>query len=692
MLYLENYGPYAELLQNNRMIVDVNDINKSNWQLHFDSILNIMRDTIETEYCRTTFITIRFKEIDVDLSIIDYWFNLIMWYLFIVTDREIRPRHLFFDENMTKKTIKNYIDEFFIEENRTKLDTVKLNNIIDDCLYNFSFIDEFSWYLSNTINLEDFIDLMNENAEAYQIFHSDLSNVPLEEVSYISNTYLNRAIEIIKNSNHCLSNFFRAGEGVNPKQFKEVAINITTKPDGQGSVYPTIVNTNFITGGVNDVLSNFIESSTGRTAQIIVEGNVGTSGHFARLLGLNNSDTSLHEDPNYVCDSKNFQILTIKDKDMFNRLIDRYYRFSPNGIEYRLTRKDSHIIGQTIYLRSPMTCASLAKDGKVCYRCYGDLAYTNKDINIGKIAAELLSAILTQRMLSAKHLLESAMKVINWSKGFSDFLEVDYNLIKLQDTLNLTGYKLAIDPIDVDDENGDEDDINRFKNSDYMFYVNNFEIISPNGESVDIHTGEGDNIYLTAEMLELISTYGKEKDDKIVLDLDIKEIKESEVYLFAIQLLNNDLSKSLENVKSIIDSATIIKQHDRHSLLQLLLESLIECGLNLTSVHAEIILANQIRSTDDILLKPEWQYPNEEYNILTLKQALRTNPSVAISVSFEKISRMLYDPLTFRKRKPSIMDLFFMEKPQNYLTNDVEIKKETPMAKNKLKPLLTRKR
>lgn len=685
MLYLENYGPYAELIQNGRMVIEVSSITKENWKMHFDSILNIMRDTIETEYCRSTFVTVRFKEIDVDLSIIDYWFNLIMWYLHVMVGKEIRPCHLFFDENITRKSIKQYIDEFFIDDYRTTLDNVILNNMIDDCLYGFSFIDEFSFYLANTINLEDFIDLMNERPEFYQAIHADLSNVPLDEVAHIGNEYSETAIKCIKNSEHCLSNFFRAGEGVNVKQFKEFAINIGTKPDGKGGVYPTVVNTNFITGGVNDQVSNFIESSTGRTAQIIVEGNVGISGYFARLLGLNNSDSILHPDPHHICDTKNFQELEIKNLNMINRLADRYYRLSPNGMEYKLTSKDKHLVGKKIYLRSPMTCASLSREGKICYRCYGDLAYTNRDINIGKMAAELLSSVLTQRMLSAKHLLEAVMKLILWSNGFGDIFEIEYNLIKLQDNVNLQGYKIAIEPIDGEGEEFEDEDMERFKNSDYLFYVNDFDIIKPNGEVVNIHTSESDNIYLTLEFLEALSKHGVENEDKILIDID--KLQDSESYLFAIQLLNNDLSKSLEKVKSIIDNSKIMESNNRHTLLQSLLEALIECGLDVSSIHAELILSNQIRSIEDILLIPQWQYPNEDCKLLTLKQSLNAHPSVSVSVSYEKISKMLYNPLTFRKRKASYMDLFFMENPQNYLTKDVEIVKETPKDKDGLKPL-----
>ena len=61
-----------------------------------------------------------------------------------------------------------------------------------------------------------------------------------------------------------------------------------------GTVYPYIIDKSFKTGGVNDPLSYFIESSTARAAQIMSKTNVGDSGNFARLLGLNNTDTILN--------------------------------------------------------------------------------------------------------------------------------------------------------------------------------------------------------------------------------------------------------------------------------------------------------------------------------------------------------------------------------------------------------------
>jgi hypothetical protein len=210
------------------------------------------------------------------------------------TDMEITSNFLFFQERINKNAIKNFIDDKFLNVNRKRYDTRTLCNIIDNTLYRFKYIDEFSLYLCNTINDEDTIELMNTNPEFYQYMHADLSNVPLEDVKNVGQDLTNKAIKIIENSSHCLADSFATGEGVNRKQFREFAVNIGTIPNGDGGVYPIIVNTSFINEGVNTPAKSMVESAKGRQAQIYSKNNVGTSGAFARILGLNNRDTKLH--------------------------------------------------------------------------------------------------------------------------------------------------------------------------------------------------------------------------------------------------------------------------------------------------------------------------------------------------------------------------------------------------------------
>lgn len=681
MFYLENYGRYAEIIEKGSTVVNISEITKDNWVQHYQWILNILKDAIETDYVRHPNIKLVFDNgMDVDLSIPDYYFNLIMFPLILESDNKIQPNHIFFDETITIPKIKSYIDKYFIDESITKINNIRLNNIIDNHICAFRDIDTFSGYLSNTLNLHDFIRLMNENSEFDSLIHADLSNVPISDVIKVGMEHANRSIDIIKeDSEHCLANFFKANEGVSPKQYKEVTINIGSKPDGRGEVYPTIINTNFLLGGVNDILSFAMEENNGRNAQVIVDGSVGDSGYFARLLGLNNTDSFINPDPHYSCNTKNFQELIIKDSKVLNKLKNRYYRLNPNGIEYKIQENDTSLIGKKIYLRSPMTCESAANGKGICYKCYGNLAFINSDINIGKLASEMVSSVLTQKKLSAKHILESAVVEMKWTPEFHNIFIVEYNMIKVQEGINLKGYKLIIDPDDILIDNEDE------SNLEFNEYINQFEILTPKNKSIMIYTKDYDNMYISVELNEIIREKATSIDDKLCINLEDLE----DTFLFAMQIHNNDLSKTLKNVNDILDKSETIKNLNRHQWLQCVLDRIIESGLNVDSVHLEVILMNQLRNIDNILDTPKWEYPNEECTMLTLKQALGNHPSVTIGLSYQNIKKMFYNPLTFKKNKPSFMDLFFMEKPQLYLTEDKYIK-ENKEDSNELKFVITR--
>ena len=162
----QNYGEYVPLVKNGSIRIQTVNLNKENLDNHFYSILNILRDGIETEFVQHMAINIQFVDnVDVTLSIFDYFINLMMWNLPLSTNTQISSFFLFFQERFNKNAIKNYIDDKFLNINRTKYNSRILCNIIDDTLYRFKYVDEFSLYLCNTINDEDTIKLMNESAK-----------------------------------------------------------------------------------------------------------------------------------------------------------------------------------------------------------------------------------------------------------------------------------------------------------------------------------------------------------------------------------------------------------------------------------------------------------------------------------------------------------------------------------------------
>ena len=207
-----------------------------------------------------------------------------MWYPLIALGKIVSPQHLFIKDTVTKDDVKDYMDKYVIEPNRLSVNNRVLNNVIADMLCNFVDIDNFSLYLTNTLNLEDDIDLMFASPDFNKLLHCDLSDVPIENVKDAGMDVVHKAIDIIMDSKkimgyeHCLRNPFAAKEGINIRQYKENHYNIGTKPDGQGSIYHDIINQSYVTGGLNNMVYQLIDSGSSRVAQIISKKNVGESG------------------------------------------------------------------------------------------------------------------------------------------------------------------------------------------------------------------------------------------------------------------------------------------------------------------------------------------------------------------------------------------------------------------------------
>lgn len=700
----ENYGPYKELVETGTMTIIVSNINKGNYNDHFYGILNILRDGIELQEVQSMFVNVVFKPgVSCKLSIIDFMFNLMMWNLLIRTNQRIKPKHIFFDMYLTQSSIKDYIDNYLIDMMRDKIDNRTLNNIIDDTIVKYRVIEEFALYLANTINLEDTIELMDKCPEFNELMNFDFTKVPLEDMKDVGMDVTHKIIDIIIDSkkylghDHCLANNFRASQGISDKQYREFNSVIASKPNGLGGIFPIAIANSFINGGVNNPKYYFIESSAARTAQILGKINVGDSGHFARLLGLNNQDSFLHHDPRYVCDTKNFEEIYISSKTMLAMLRNKYYRLAPDGPERKINKNDDHLIGKKIYLRSPMTCASAARGEGVCYRCYGDLAYINYNINIGKIAAELLSSKLTQRMLSAKHLLETIINKVVWSPKMYDYFEIESNIISILPDLNTKGLKLIINPDDItlsndyDDSDDDYDESATILES-YNESITEFYIKTETDELIHMTSENKEKLYITNELNEAIRKHGTPDNGCIsvplsaLVDKDGVEVRP----VFLTVIMNNDLNKTLDMLMEVINKNSVTESMDRNSFLQTFMETLIEGNLFLNSSHCEVMLMNQLRAVDDILAQPDWTNKDEPSRVIALRKALLNNPSITNTLSYQNISSVLYNPLTFRKNKASFMDLFFMEKPQEYLSSEGEIReeiKESDVEQNLIDPI-----
>lgn len=688
MKNFKNYFVYADAVKEEKNLsVYVPSITMENIDDHINGIFAILKDGIETDYVHNLLVNIYWKAgVDCDLFVIDYWFSLFMWKMILKDGDKIQPRHIFYTSELKRKDIKRFVDKFVLtRDNKINLGNVFLNDNICEGLWPFSYTEAFAYYLANTINNEDNIALMNASPEFNMLMHCSLAGVPIEQVkdAGLENTYA--AVEIMKNSNaligydHGLRASLQANEAINVRQLKEAVFNIGTKPNGTGGIYPYIIDKSFMNGGVNDPLSFLIESDSARTAQIMSKTNVGDSGDFARILGLNNTDTIPNIDMNYECMSQNFIKFEIKTPNHLSMIKDRYYRFNPRGMEYLIDDSDSSLVGKTIYLRSPMTCASHAAGKGICKRCYGDLYYTNIDINIGKIAAEILSAQLTQRMLSAKHLLETLIKAIKWNPEFDEFFDVDLNTIRLADLDDTRKYTLIIDPESVYLVNEEEDTIT-FEDDEesesvqidddagvYNEYITHFIIRTPEGQDIIFGSEDQDNLYISYELNMTIRK--KATPDGGVVNIPLSALQD--IPLFYIKINNNEISKTMNDIINVINKSAITENMTKDEAMQSIVDLVVEGHLDVDAVHLETILANQIVDPKDVLKRPNWNDPNVQYKMFTLNQALTNNPSVIVTMLYKDLNRVLYNPLTFTKHAPSFFDMFFMEQPQVYMDSDL---------------------
>ena len=687
----KNYGPLLPLIQTGKLTINTNEITNDTWDDYYISIINIMKDGIETDFVHRTKINIVFGDTGVKcrLTITDLLFNVIMWYLIIRLGEKIMPNHLFFDYAITKDTIKKFIDTNFIIPHRTVVSFKHMNNLIDDTLHSFMDIDHFSAYLASTVNLEDFISLMNASPEFDKLMHIDLSDVPLEDVKNVGMEMTNRGVEIIESSKkllgfeHCLADSLRAREGTNIKQLKEFAFNIGTKPDGKGGAHPIAINSSYLNGGLNQLAYQFIDSAASRYAQIITKDKVGDSGKFARIVGLNSTDSFLHDDPEYDCHTKNLLELTITSKEFLKLYRDRWYRFYPDGPEYLCKGNEKELIGKTLYFRSPEKCASEARGHGICFKCYGPLAYTNRGIKPGKMAAELITNKTTQMRLSAKHLLETMIKKFYWNENFRRFIEVDGITLTLNKELEFNNkWFVLIDPEDIVLENEvdykktidtDEDEAEENEeDTNYNEYVTKFYIGQEGSNELFEIGGESEEykMYISNSLNALIRSNGIPTSDKKVklLFSDIEDMS-----MFFIRIENDDIGKSLKDIEGLMDNKKVTSLHNAESLTQGIIEAAIEGKLGIQAIHYEVLIMNQIRSIHSNLQKPDWDIPNVPYTILTLKKALFDHPSVTVSLLYQNLGLALYYPLTFKKTKPSFMDLFFMQRPQNFFSDTSNI-------------------
>ena len=413
------------------------------------------------------------------------------------------------------------------------------------------------------------------------------------------------------------------GEAVNKKQLTQMVACVGLKPDLDDNICEHPVNTSFIRG-LRSIEDFWVSATGARKALVISHHQVRRSGYLARKLLLLTSDIVLSDEE--CCDTKHPLEVDVPNMKTFTRLIGRY---TESGERIDGSAEQFERMKGKIKIYSPITCS--CKTG-ICRRCYGDLfdMANEEHYRVGSVGVLLLTSCLTQRLLSAKHLLMAKTKPIEWPVGFTELFEESKNV--LLSGKDLRKFSIAREDLGEDDEGN--------------LVVNRLTVKNKKSqETFDLPVP----LYPTGRVKEELEVYKHE------YNINIEDSEE----LFTLRRQSVELNEALMNLISLI-------QTDSHNgignnyvaIANAFLKYIVDGEIPIVSVHAETILSALLRDINGN--KPDFSLPDTgPITVLRLSEGINTK-NLSTILSFENLRKKLQEIDTYERVVEGVYDDFFV--------------------------------
>lgn len=658
-----NYKEFDSYL--NKEVFIVKDIiaSKPIWHEVFNTLYTYMKQGFEQEKVRKHLVKFRFNsnanEAIKEMPVTHFIVNLIVWKVFKKIDRveDLTSAHIFDCTKISEDYNAKFIDSLIIEPYHKEVDIVTINTALDNMIYRLSQIfSDFGIITGTTMDMESFIDLSQRYPRFRELLHTKLdTTMQPNEIENLLTKNKNEFVDIIvKDPTNNLRPFLVTGAGINTGQLQEFAISGGLKPDVEGNVIPVPINSNFIAGGLNSISNFYIDGQAGSKPLIMNQTVMGRSGHFSYKTMILSSAHNISKTVD-KCDTKRLIEMHVESRKVLKKINGRYYRMpdEPEDVLHCINKNtDEHLIGKTILMRSPVTCT--AHDG-VCHHCYGDLFYINNSpgFHAGRFAATQTNNPIQQKILSTKHMLKTNSDRIEFNADFFRFFALDTNkIIFNEDTkekLSDWVFAIANDDYYILDDIGDSD----FNTHTEKFYIKHKkqDIVIPMSELSNA------DLYFFSDVAKL---FKKLDSDFIGVSLDKLNTDDP---IAIINIVNNEVSKPLKNIIRLLDKKDHYNCETIDEMVNAYCRLTIESGMAVDSVHTEMILKGLVRSNEDILHPPAFNDTEkmDDYQILTVSNALLNSPSISLSLSFEELGRQFINPTTYNKYHKSEYDIYFKE-------------------------------
>lgn len=648
---------------------------KKTYKKEFKKRYEFVKQNIGLEHCFDSLFHVYLDDGSiVEMDLADYLINLMMWQPCIAFGLDCTLDYLFPCDNITGKTIKNYIDNKYVRQLRTKVNLRKLNIECMKIIENLKrIVEDFGIILNVSYCLHTIIKLRRKHPELNSIIYSTIpEGMQPHEIEELGKSKLKQLVNILSNSDTGFKALLNCKAAIKEGQLQELMVLIGNKPNLEGNVEPVPIDTNIMFKGLNTPSNYYMDATGGRKALIMNKKYTGSSGYFSRKLNLLAMDLEISKTTK-DCHTTALVKFVVEDEICLARIEGKYYRLKPRGIMHCASINDTHLIGRTIYLRSAVKCK--CKDG-ICRTCYGELADINRDINIGIFGASAMSSRFTQAILSAKHSLMTKSQKIELGGSFDEYFILDGNQIIFDSNIPLSSIEDLYIKISSDDLSIDLDEYS------LEYASTNYSAENSEDEDGEFITSEEllcSKIYITDDEGNVIHTI-KEKNDCMFNVTDyLYKLMENKKYrlnsknvlipmcdleedsLFSIDINNAELNKTLNLIKDLLEKDDHQGCETVDELLQKFNRLLIEGELDIQLVHMEIIIRNLVRSQTDPTRLPDYEN-DEPYMIYTVKKALMRHPSPLVSIAFERVKEQIKGVLLFRKRGCSMFDKLFMEK------------------------------
>jgi hypothetical protein len=255
----------------------------------------------------------------------------------------------------------------------------------------------------STVSILDYIEIHNHET-TQQIRQEFRPNERAIEAGYekIKDLLYKREDELADNNvtSMCRANVLSVGQIVQSVAARGFVTDIDSW------IPPRPIPTSY-TEGMNTLHDSMIESRSGSKASLAQKDPLQMTQYYNRRMQLGCAIIqNLHRVDCGTTRTVRFRVLP----QSLKVLVGKYYYDDSNTLKV-ISGDEKHLIGESIKIRSPLTCEHPDPYG-VCSKCMGTVAASvPPDANLGHVAAVELCAVISQSVLSIKHLEVSSVAI-----------------------------------------------------------------------------------------------------------------------------------------------------------------------------------------------------------------------------------------------------------------------------------------